>query len=60
MRERGRDKLFIFIFIILPDHEHHLQHHQIGLLIGDLYNDMDVEHQVKLKNRRDHHRQRSF
>jgi len=57
---KERDKLFIFIFIILPDREHHLQHHQIGLLIEDLYNDMDVEHQVKLKNRRDHHRQISF
>ncbi len=60
MRERGRDKLFIFIFIILPDHEHHLQHHQIDSLKEDPYHDMDVEHQVKARNRRDHHRQRSF
>jgi hypothetical protein len=58
--ERERDKLFIFIFIILPDHEHHLQHHRIDLLKEDLYHDMNVEHQVKPRNRRDHLRQRSF
>ncbi len=55
-----RDKRLKFIFIILPDHEHHLQHHQIDLLKEDLYHGMDVGHQVIVKNRQDHRRQRSF
>lgn len=42
------------------DHEHRLQHHHIDWLREDLCHDMDVEHRVEVKNRRDHCRQRSF
>ena len=45
---------------VSSDHECHLLHHQIDLLREDLYHDMDVEHQVEMRNRRGHHRQRSF
>lgn len=46
------------VFILLPDHEHHLQYHRIDLLRENLYRDMAVGHQVRVMDLLDHHRRK--